>query len=74
MRKAEPAPVTRARIPQAEGDAVAFQYTGKTSLTVISPITLHRYRFARTGIILRADPRDHGLLANVPNLRQLETT
>jgi hypothetical protein len=48
-----------------------FEYTGRTALSVVSPTTGKSYRFERSGARVEADPRDRGLLASVPSLRQL---
>ncbi|MEO7144972.1 MAG: hypothetical protein ABI165_15855 [Bryobacteraceae bacterium] len=50
---------------------VSFEYTGQTSLTVISPKTGRRYQFATPGAKIEIDPRDRPLLAEIPNLRQI---
>ena len=50
---------------------VLFQYTGKTALTVVSSKTGRRYRFDAPGARVEIDLRDRPLLADVPNLRQI---
>jgi hypothetical protein len=50
---------------------IKFQYTGKTGLTVIGPITGMQYRFDGPGAILPVDARDHRAVAAVPNLRRV---
>ncbi len=54
----------------APSDAKAlFEYVGPTALTVFGPASGRRYRFERPGATLAADPRDHGALRLVPQLR-----
>lgn len=50
----------------------AFEYVGKTAVTVLGPITGASYRFERTGSRLRVDPRDRAGLVQVPVLRLLK--
>lgn len=59
---ANPAPIT----PQS---GPAFEYIGRTALTVVGPITGANYRFERPGSRLRVDPRDRQGLLQVPVLR-----
>lgn len=49
-----------------------FQYTGKTALTAIGPLSRQRYRFGGPGAVVEVDARDAPSLAAVPNLRQLK--
>lgn len=51
------------------GSIVAFVYTGRTGLTVVSPITGMRYRFEKTGARLEVDARDRSWMKFVPNLK-----
>ena len=67
---------TAARPAQAASAAVGglryriqFEYTGRTALTAIGPVSGRRYRFDRPGAIVVVDPRDRPSLAAVPNLR-----
>jgi hypothetical protein len=46
-----------------------FEYTGKTALTVVSPLTGKKYRFTKPGDQLDVDARDRSWMAFVPNLR-----
>jgi hypothetical protein len=48
-----------------------FEYTGRTGLTVIGPLTGQQYRFARTGARVKVDGRDSYGLATVPVLRRV---
>ena len=50
---------------------VQFEHVGKTSLTVIGPISGRRYRFDRPSARLPIDPRDRPGLLRVPSLRQV---
>lgn len=49
---------------------VMFQYTGRTSIAVIGPISGVRYSFTGPGAQVEVDIRDRRSLAAVPNLRQ----
>jgi len=51
---------------------VNFQYTGKTGLTVVGPVTGMPYRFIGHGATLPVDARDrYGMMA-VPKLRLVQ--
>ena len=47
-----------------------FEYTGATALTVVSPITGHKYRFLRPGARLYVDAIDRQWIAFVPHLKR----
>lgn len=47
-----------------------FEYTGKTALTVVSPLTGKSYRFAQPGAQLSVDDRDRQWIAFIPNLKR----
>jgi hypothetical protein len=47
-----------------------FEYTGRTSLTVVGPITGRRYRFTHPGVRLAVDEGDSPSMLGVPNLRR----
>jgi len=51
--------------------AVAFEYTGHTSLTVTGPATGVLYRFETTGARLQVDGRDSVAMAAIRVLRRL---
>lgn len=51
--------------------SISFEYTGKTGLTVIGPVSGKRYRFAIPGERVIVDPRDRPSLTRVPCLRQV---
>lgn len=51
--------------------AIAFEYVGRTSLTVTGPATGTRYRFETTGARVLVDGRDSVALAAVGVLRRL---
>lgn len=59
-----PSPTTR---PVYAGP-VEFQYTGRTGLSVLGPITRTRYRFNGPGARVAVDPRDAASLTAVPNV------
>jgi hypothetical protein len=56
---------------QAIATGPVFEYTGRTALTVVSPVTGNRYQFDRTGTRLAVDPRDSRWLLSVPNLNMI---
>lgn len=64
-------PITTPRLSVTPRGAVMFQYTGKTRLTVIGPISRQRYDFDRTGARVVVDGRDGPSLATVPTLKRL---
>jgi len=68
--RAQPLSALRPAVNSAPSPVV-FEYTGKTALTVVSPVTGIRYRFDGPGAQQTVDPRDHGTLLYVPNLRPL---
>jgi hypothetical protein len=51
--------------------AVAFEYTGRTRLTIVGPVTHTRYEFAGFGARVQVDPRDSPSVATVPALRRV---
>lgn len=51
---------------------VAFEYTGRTALTVLSPVTGKRYRFESRGSRIEADPRDRSMLQAIPGLKPIK--
>ena len=51
--------------------SLTFEYTGKTRLTVIGPVSRQRYDFERTGARLSVDSRDGHSLATVPTLKRI---
>jgi len=50
---------------------VYFEYTGKTTLTVMGPVTGRRYRFDAPGTIIAVDQMDRVAVAAIPNLKQV---
>jgi hypothetical protein len=50
-----------------------FEYTGKTALTVVGPVSGMRYRFAAPGSRVAVDLRDRKHFAAVPNLVQVRS-
>lgn len=48
-----------------------FQYSGRTALTVVGPVSGRRYRFSGPGQVVAVDPADRRALASVPHLRQV---
>lgn len=51
---------------------VYFEYVGRTSLTVIGPVSGARYFFPSTGARLKVDPRDRIAMLRVPNVREIK--
>jgi hypothetical protein len=64
-------PMAIPKFPTTPAGTVAFQYTGKTRLTVIGPITRQRYDFERTGARVDVDSRDSNSLSTVATLRRV---
>jgi hypothetical protein len=50
--------------------AILFEYTGKTSLAVVGPVTRTTYRFLTPGAKVPVEAGDAGAIAAVPNLRR----
>jgi hypothetical protein len=50
--------------------ATCFEYTGKTALTVVSPLTGKKYRFRHPGECLEIEVQDQFWIPFVPNLRR----
>ncbi len=63
----------RTSLRHAETVWVHFEYTGKTGLTVLGPITGSRYRFSGPGAVVAVDRRDAPSIAAVPNLRRVRS-
>jgi hypothetical protein len=59
------------RPPLARFPGVAFEYVGRTGLTVAGPVTGQEYRFDRPGSRVEVDPRDRPSIAAIPLLRQV---
>jgi len=55
--------------PQA--GTVSFEYTGRSRLTVIGPVTRKRYDFVGHGARLQIDRRDSNSIATIPALRRV---
>ncbi|MBV8900943.1 MAG: hypothetical protein JOY92_12625 [Verrucomicrobia bacterium] len=68
-----PGPARSVSRPVAPSRTGAFQYFGKTALTVIGPVSRRHYRFSHPGAVVEIDLRDVPSLAVVPNLRQVQT-
>jgi len=60
----------RERAPST-GLRAVVEYTGTTSMVVISPMTGRRYQFSAPGARLEIDPRDRPYLMGIPHLRAL---
>lgn len=56
---------------RAARPTVNFQYTGRTGLTAVGPVTGMQYRFDGPGATLPVDARDRHSLAAIPNLRRI---
>ncbi len=50
-----------------------FEYTGRTAMTVIAPVTGLRYSFPAPGSRVAVDLRDRKSLAAIPQLRQVRS-
>ena len=59
--------------PVSLGEAVSFEYTGDSTLTVIGSITRRAYRFNGPGAVLQVDVRDVPGMRAVPGLRATRT-
>ncbi len=59
-------------VPQrpAPSRAAEFEYTGTSAMTVVSPLTGRKYRFAQPGARLRVDAMDRPWIAFVPHLKR----
>jgi hypothetical protein len=64
------APVASGTVPAGRPFVVGFEYTGRTGLTVVGPVSGQRYRFDRPGARVEVDGRDRRGLAGVPHLRE----
>ena len=62
------------RIQPHRSNDVAFEYVGRTSLTVRGPVTGAVYRFQRKGSRVSVRARDSVALAGVPNLRRVQVS
>jgi hypothetical protein len=49
---------------------IAFEYIGRTALTVIGPGSRTTYRFDKPGVRVMVDARDRPALNAVPMLKQ----
>jgi hypothetical protein len=58
-------------IPAAQ--SVAFEYLGRTAMSVMGPITRTQYRFRATGARVSIDHRDVPYISGVPNLQRVRT-
>jgi hypothetical protein len=73
----KPAPVKPANLNLAAPisvqhvGTVAFEYTGRTRLTVTGPVTRKRYDFVGHGARLQVDRRDSNAIAAVAALRRV---
>lgn len=50
-----------------------FEYTGKTAMTVVGPVSGMWYRFAAPGSRIPVDFRDRAALTAVPSLVQVQS-
>jgi len=60
------------RRPSGQLRTTAFQYVGKTALTVMGPSSGWYYRFTHPGAIVEVHPGDRASLAAIPSLRQVQ--
>jgi len=63
-----PAQAARALSIRPRSNAVYFEYTGKTAMTVMGPVTGATYRFTAPGSRVTVDFRDWKHVAAVPGL------
>ena len=56
--------------PASRSTEAHFEYTGKTALTVVSPLTGKKYVFSQPGARALVDPRDRPWIAFVPHLKR----
>jgi hypothetical protein len=63
--------VSPMRKPAPSTSGALYEYTGKTGMTVIGPISGARYRFDRPGARLQIDGRDVLSIRSLPNLRRV---
>jgi hypothetical protein len=54
-------------------EPVHFQYTGRTGMTVIGPVSGQRYRFEHPGALIAIDGRDAPSIVAVPHLQTVKT-
>ncbi|OLB36173.1 MAG: hypothetical protein AUH11_12120 [Acidobacteria bacterium 13_2_20CM_57_17] len=64
-------PMAVPKLPISPPGTITFQYTGKTRLTVIGPVTRQRYDFNHTGARVSVDRRDSNSLSTVATLRRV---
>ena len=67
--EASASPAAPARTPSY--GKVAFEYTGRTALSIVGPVTRTTYHFASPGARAFVDGRDSVPLAAVRTLRRL---
>jgi hypothetical protein len=60
-----------ASIAVQQAGPVTFEYTGRTRLTVIGPVTRMRYDFVGHGARVQVDRRDSNSIAVVAGLRRV---
>jgi hypothetical protein len=65
------APRTAAAMVRNLPAGPAFEYIGRTALTVLGPVSRMPYHFDRPGARMHVDPRDAQGLVGVPVLRRL---
>ena len=58
--------------PRQRNSVAYFQYSGKTAMTVVGPVSGLQYRFPAPGSRLPVDIRDRAALAAVPGLFQVQ--
>jgi len=66
-------PTATAPAVRQRSNAAFFEYTGKTGMTVIGPVTGATYRFSAPGSRVSVDLRDYGHVAKVPNLARVQS-
>ncbi len=65
-------PPTDRPTPSRPHYEIFFEYTGRTALVVIGPVSGRYYRFTYPGARLPVDPRDRPALRQIEHLRMVE--
>lgn len=66
-------PASAAVVTRQLSSVAYFEYTGKTALTVVGPVSGMRYRFTTSCSRVAVDLRDRRYFAAVPNLVQVRS-
>jgi endoglucanase Acf2 len=60
-------------VSSPSSNTIRFEYTGKTALTVLGPLTWKAYRFEHPGAQVEVDLEEAALLEVVPHLIRLSS-